>query len=147
RMPARFRKVTFGDGFVHNARFAADGETVIYSAAWEGRPAATFLKRRESAEAITLPLPPAEVQAISPRDEMALVLDPRWTHNGAYRGALATVPIFGGAPRVIEDTILHVDFSSTGAEMAVTRDVGGRGRLEWPLGHVVHESKGHLSHP
>ena len=35
---AAYHPLTFRRGIVHSARFAADGKTVIYSAAWEGKP-------------------------------------------------------------------------------------------------------------
>ena len=37
-----FKRLTFQRGHVTGARFAPDGQTVIYSAAWEGRPPEIF---------------------------------------------------------------------------------------------------------
>ena len=37
-----FKRLTFQRGHVTGARFAPDGQTVIYSAAWEGRPTEIF---------------------------------------------------------------------------------------------------------
>ena len=34
----RFQQLTFRRGAVQGARFAADGQTIVYAAAWEGRP-------------------------------------------------------------------------------------------------------------
>ena len=39
---AEYHPLTFRRGIVRSARFAPDGKTVIYSAAWEGRPLDLF---------------------------------------------------------------------------------------------------------
>ena len=45
------------------ARFAPDGQTIIYSAAWEGRPMEVFIHRVESPESRPFGLAGAEVLA------------------------------------------------------------------------------------
>src|SRR5205823_3519419 len=42
------RQLTFRSGTVRGARFAPDGKSVIYGAAWEGRPIELFAVREES---------------------------------------------------------------------------------------------------
>ena len=44
--PPLYRQLTFRRGTVRNARFAPDGKTIVYSAAWEGRPARDLLEER-----------------------------------------------------------------------------------------------------
>jgi serine/threonine protein kinase len=48
---AAYHPLTFRRGIVHSARFAADGKTVIYSAAWEGKTLDLFATRPEPAVA------------------------------------------------------------------------------------------------
>ena len=43
-----YHPLTFRRGIVHSARFAPDGKTIIYSAAWEGKPLELFTTRPES---------------------------------------------------------------------------------------------------
>ena len=142
-----FRQITFRRGRVYSGRFATDGGTILYSAAWEGGSVETFLKRPEAPDAIPLHLPPAQVLAISARGEVASQLHPRFVHNGVWSGTLATSPLLGGAPREVAEDIQHADYSPKNDQLAVTRDRDGKGRLEFPIGHVLHESQGHLSFP
>ena len=46
--PPLYRQITFRRGTVRNARFAPDGQTIVYSAAWEGDPLEIFSKNAES---------------------------------------------------------------------------------------------------
>src|SRR5258708_36809530 len=48
-LPA-YHPLTFRRGMVHAARFAPDGKTIIYSAAWEGKSLQLFTTRPESPE-------------------------------------------------------------------------------------------------
>ena len=144
---AAYRQITHRRGIVYSARFAPDGETVLYSAAWEDKPIEMFLKRPEAPDAIALAFPPAQVLAISPRGEVASLLSPKFVHNGVWMGTLASSPLLGGAPREIAEGIQHADFAPQGGGIAVTRDVEGKAQLEYPLGHVLYRCQGHLSFP
>src|SRR5215469_16845162 len=42
---ARFERLTFQRGYIRGARFTPDGQNVIYSAAWDGRPYEVFSSR------------------------------------------------------------------------------------------------------
>ncbi len=67
-----FRRLTFRNGYIANARFTPEGNEVVYGAAWEGRPIEMFISRMESPEARSLGLPPANLLAISRSGEMAI---------------------------------------------------------------------------
>ena len=43
--PPSFKQLTFRRGVVHTARFAPDGHTIVYGAAWEGNPSQVFSAR------------------------------------------------------------------------------------------------------
>ena len=147
RPAATFRQLSYRRGFLHKARFAPDGETIVYGAEWEGDPVRVYMKRPESPEAIPLALPSADIQAVSRTGEIAISLDPSYGHNGVFQGTLAVSLLFGGAPREIEERILHVDYAPQGDAMVVARDVEGKGRVEFPLGNVLYETAGHVSFP
>jgi Tol biopolymer transport system component len=139
--------VSFRRGEVGGAFFAPDGQTVLYSAAWEGKPMEIFVTRQESPESRPFGLPGAEVLAISRSGEMAVALD---SHEGLpymRRGRLARINISGGAPREILDDVQWADWSPNGEDLAVVRDVGPRNRLEFPIGKVLYETDGWISHP
>ncbi len=42
--PERYTQLTFQRGTISNARFGADGQTVVFSASWEGLPSRVFVK-------------------------------------------------------------------------------------------------------
>ncbi len=145
--PPSFHQLTYRRGTILSARFAPDGETVVYSAAWDGQPLQLFLKRPESPDAIPIALPSANILAVSPSGEMAIALDCRYTHAGVCSGTLARAAMTGGAPREIAEGVQQADWTSDGANLLVVRDVAGRGRLEFPLGKVLYETAGHISFP
>src|SRR5262249_45310682 len=84
--PPAFHQITFSRGEVGNAAFAPDGQTIVSSAAWEGKPFEVFINRPESPESRPFGLPPAQVQSVSSAGEMAVLLNPRrdaaFTHTG-----------------------------------------------------------------
>ena len=43
--PPTFRELTFQRGEIYSARFAPDGQTILYAASWEGRPVEIFVSR------------------------------------------------------------------------------------------------------
>ena len=144
---ANFRQLTFRRGFVGSARFAPDGQSVVFSAQWDGQPAEVFLKRPDSPDALSLQIPPAEVLAVSLSGQAAISLDCKQVHNGACAGTLAIVPLSGGAPRPVQDAVQWADWAPDGSAMATIRDAGGKAKLEYPPGKVLYETAGHLSWP
>jgi Tol biopolymer transport system component len=146
--PPRRTTLTFRRGFLTGARFAPDGQTIVYSASWDGKPSEIFSTRVGSTESRPLGISPAVILAVSSTGEMAVGLN-RGMKSGAppYRGTLARVPLAGGAPREILTDVGSADWSPDGKDLAVTHSVGGRNRLEYPIGKVLYESAaaGYLS--
>ena len=140
-----FKQLTFRKGLVLSARFAPDGKTVVYGASWEGEPFRIFSMRTESPESRPLELVPADVLAIASTGEMAASLGRRLIYGFSARGTLARVPLVGGAPRQILEDVEDADFAPDGRLMAVSRSVGGRYRLEFPIEKVLFETEGWIS--
>ena len=137
-----FQRLTFRRGTTWSARFAPDGQTVVYGGAWEGQPVRIFSTRVERPESSPLDLPSADLLAISSRGEMAVCLRPRMRIDAAQRrGTLARVPLGGGAPREILEDVQGADWSPDGTEIAVIRWIGQRRRLEYPIGKVLYEAE------
>jgi Tol biopolymer transport system component len=65
----------------------------------------------------------------------------------ASQGTLGQVPLTGGSPRQLAEDIDWADWSTDGATLAAVRNVNGKQRLEFPLGHVLYETAGWISHP
>jgi Tol biopolymer transport system component/predicted Ser/Thr protein kinase len=142
-----YHPLSFRRGLVRSARFAPDGKTIIYSAAWEGKALELFTTRPESPQSQELQPAGADVLAISSSGEMALALDSRPKDPFVYAGTLARVPLVGGAPREIRDNVEWADWTPDGSSLLIVREVQGRDRLEFPLDKVLYESDGWISHP
>ena len=142
-----FQRLSFGRGTILSARFAPDGQSVVYGAAWDGKPFQLFYARIGSFESRPLGVD-ADILAISPSGEMAVLLD---QHFGQIspQGTLAVMSLTGSAPRKLLDNVQDADWSPDGSKLAVTHYVGGHCALEFPPGKVLYETTGEawLSHP
>jgi Tol biopolymer transport system component len=142
-----YHLLTYRRGAIRMARFAPDGQTVVYSAAWEGRPVEVFTTRVGTPEARPVGVAGAEILGISSTGETALLLGSQQTKSQVFSGTLARMPLVGGAPREVLENVQWADWSPDGSQLAVVRDVAGRNRLEYPVGKVLYETGGWISHP
>ena len=148
RPPPSFRQLTFRRGEILSAHFAPDGQTVVYSAAWDGKPVEVFVRRLESPEARPFGLAGAELLSISKSGEMAVSLGRSATAAFRRTGTLAQLSVAGGAaPRDILEDVESADWAPDGKSLAVVRISQGRMRLEFPIGKVLYETNGWISHP
>ncbi len=139
-----YRRLTFRRGNIGTARFAPDGRSVVYGAAWEGQPIEIYTTRPEGPESIPAGLKNADLRSVSSRGELAVSLRERFLGGPAGVGTLATVPIGGGAPKSIADFTEAADWTPDGEQLAVHRFLEGRYRIELPLGKVLYSSERHL---
>jgi eukaryotic-like serine/threonine-protein kinase len=141
----KLHRVTFRRGTIWGARFTPDGN-VIYGAAWEGQPSELYANQAGSTESRPLSMPSTNVLSISSTGELAV--DSQFvTHGFLPVGMLGRVPSAGGAPRDLAAGISYADWSRDGESLAVVRRVNGKSRLEYPLGKVLYETAGWVSHP
>jgi serine/threonine protein kinase/Tol biopolymer transport system component len=145
--PPAYHQLTFRHGDIRMARFASDGKTVLYSAAWEEKPIEIYTTRPESPESRPFGLEGAEVQAVSPQGEMAVLLNSHNTEAFINAGTLARVPLGGGAPREVLEGVQWADWGPDGNNFVVVRDLEGQNRLEYPVGKVLYKTAGWISHP
>jgi WD40 repeat protein len=82
-----------------------------------------------------LELPSGALLAVSVSGELAIAL---------ANGNLARVPPGSRAPREVLEGIEAADFSPDGKQLAVTRFVNGKSRLEYPIGRVLFETIGQI---
>jgi len=144
----RIRQITYHRGLIEDARFSPDGQTVVFGSTRRDEPLRTYVTRLDSIESRTLDVPSgATVLGISRTGEMALLLN--CVHRGYWMrsGTLARVALGGGAPREILEHVADGDISPDGKEFAVVREVGKLQRLEFPVGKLVFETDGWVSHP
>ena len=140
-----YHRLTYEAGTVYSARFAPDGQSVIFAAAWNGRPVQLFSTVGHSRLAQPLNLSDANLLAVSPSNELAVVM--HGTHNGQLEtvdGMLARAPLAGGSPKELEADVRWADWDSEG-KLAIVHSVDGHSRLEYPSGNVLYESPGWIS--
>src|SRR6185503_8100244 len=120
--------------------------TIVFSAAWDGRPLEIFQSRLESPEARSLSLPPGQLLAVSPKGDMAFATD-GFMYFGKGNGTLARAALAGGAPREVARGVQQADWTPDGTQLLVTRDLEGKVRLEHPPGRTLYETAGWISSP
>jgi Tol biopolymer transport system component len=143
-----FKRLTFRRGTIWTARFAPDGQTVVYSAAWENNPIEVFLTRPESPESRALGLKAASLFGVSATGELAVMLDARTTARSYERfGTLARVPLAGGSPRPLLENVRYADWAPDGRELMIEHASGSKHTIEFPPGKVVYETTNRIDTP
>ncbi len=141
-----YRRLTFEHGTVYSARFAPNGQSIVYSAAWNGKPMQLFATVGDSLLAQPLNLTEANLLAVSRSNELALLI--HGIHNAHLEtdnGTLARAPLAGGSPREVLTDVHWADWDTKG-ELAVVHAAEGHSRLEYPVGHPLYQSGGWISH-
>ena len=131
-----YKQITFRRGPIDAARFAREGQAVVYSAAWDHPPAKLYTSRADGTEARSLDLA-GDLAAVSRSGELAIVSD---------KGTLERGPLIGGAPREVLDNVISADWSPDGNRLAVARVENGKCRLEYPIGKPLYETIGVITH-
>jgi serine/threonine protein kinase len=144
----KFKRLTYGRGPIGSARFAPDGQMIVYAASWDGaRQPQLYSVRVESPESLRLALPSGQVESVSRNGEM-LVLKPLQFSTGYARiGTLSQSPLSGSAPRDLLEDVGAASWSPDGTAIAVVRAPQWRYRLEFPVGKVLYETTGWISYP
>ena len=146
--PPHYRQLTFRRGTIEGARFAPDGHTIVYSAAWEGGAPELYSSRDDGQGERPLGISGAKLLSISPTGEMALLTKIQPPQNWIDMGTLARAPLAGGAPRELLEGVDSADWSADGKNIAVSRfDAGtAQWKLEYPIGKVIYQSPNWISH-
>ncbi len=137
--PPEYTSVTHRRGTITGARFTPDGQSVVYSASFEGRPLELYSTRLGNPESVPLGLPPAHLLSISRDGNMAILMDS--VNGGTFDiGTLAFAPLGGGAPRQVSRSVSAADWGPNG-QLAVLRWTEGESRsqvLEYPQGKILY---------
>ncbi|HJQ97846.1 MAG TPA: hypothetical protein VJ826_05985, partial [Candidatus Polarisedimenticolaceae bacterium] len=142
----QFKRVTYAEGMLRSARFAPDGQTIVYGAAWNGPPTKLYLARTESPDPVPISAPPAELFSISKSGELAVGVGHTY-YGWMADSTLARTSLLGGAPREMLQNVRHADWSPDGTELAVVRRVKGFDQLEFPPGTVLDKTTGYFESP
>jgi eukaryotic-like serine/threonine-protein kinase len=141
--PLAFRQLNFRREAVFQAAFA--GDTIVYSAATSGNTPQIFAVRPDYPEPQPVGPLGMTLLAISSKGELAVLLDARYVWYRLFTGTLARMTLGGGAPREIQEGVRQADWAPDGSQLAIIREVDGKDRLEYPIGHVLREVSGSLS--
>ncbi len=155
RAPSRglpvYQQITFRRGNVNYARFAPNGRAVLYSATWEGEPVGIYDVEPEYPGSRPVGEPEALLISLTPSGELGILHHAKYLHHSEWVGTLASMPLAGGAPRDILENVEGADWDPTASSperIAVVRkdDASGKMRIEFPIGKIVYETPGWVSH-
>jgi serine/threonine protein kinase/Tol biopolymer transport system component len=120
--PPIFHEISFGHGNITSARFAADGQTVIYGANWSGQAPELYSMQPGNPESRSFGVRNAGIWSVSSTGEMAIAY-PCTDHWGGCIGPLALVPPAGGVPSEVLDSVTAADWAPDGKTLAVAQFV------------------------
>jgi predicted Ser/Thr protein kinase len=142
--PLAFRQLNFRHEAIFQAAFGGEN-TVVYSAAPSGNTPQIFLVRPDYPEPQPIGPRGMHLLAVSSKGELAVLLDAHYLWYRLFTGTLARMNLGGGAPREIQENVRQADWSPEGSQLAIIREVGGKDRLEYPIGHVLREVSGFMT--
>jgi eukaryotic-like serine/threonine-protein kinase len=143
-----FHRLTFRRGTIMQARFAPDGQAIVYGAALEGKPVTLFTTRFDSTDSRPFDLEDTQLAAISRSGEMAVLLHAHAFGAFQQSGTLARLPLAGGAPREVLDNVQGADWTPDGTDLAILQGnfAGRPNHVEFPVGRVIYQPQGWVSH-
>jgi eukaryotic-like serine/threonine-protein kinase len=141
-----FHRLTFRRGTILSARFSPDGQTIIYGAALEGRPTELLTTRFDSTDSRSLGLEKTQLLSVSANGELAVSIDQRQFSPFTAAGTMGRVPLAGGAPREVAEEVSWADWTPDGSDLAVAKIAGRRIDLEFPVGKMIYQPRGWVSH-
>jgi len=141
--PLAFHQLNFRREAIFQAAFA--GDTIVYSAATADNTPQVFAVRSDYPEPQPIGPRGMTLLAVSSKGELAVLLDAHYVWYRLFTGTLARMTPGGGAPREVLENVRQADWSPDGSQLAIIREVDGKDRLEYPIGHVLHEVSSSLS--
>jgi DNA-binding winged helix-turn-helix (wHTH) protein len=139
----QFQQITFRRGQVGGARFAPDGQSILYTANWDRDPRRLFQTHPSSPESRALGFEDLRLISVSRSGELALL-----SSDGTLPIAgstLSRVPMNGGAPLTVERNVMSADWSADGSRLVISRAVAGVNQLEFPVGNALVRTPGWIS--
>lgn len=146
--PPKFTRLTYEKGYTSNARFAKDGETVVYSAQWNGDPMQVMTVRTEFPQSTKVDLPSAALLAVSSTGDLQLLTD-LFLHSNSgnfLNGTMAQAQMAGGSARALAKEVIAADYSPDGKALAVSRHANGKVQLEFPAGKMIYQTSGYVDY-
>ncbi len=145
KVPLKFTRLTYQQGYPSIARFAKDAQTVVYSAQWKNDPLQVYSVRMEFPQSVKVDLPSSMLFALSSNGDLELGLEPVY-HANFLSGTMAQAQMAGGTPRAQEKGVIAADYAPDGKTLAVVRHANGKVQLEYPTGKVIYTTSGYLDY-
>jgi serine/threonine protein kinase len=140
----RFESKTFEPQAIFNARFAPDGQTIIFSAALDGNIPELFASRANTAAPQPLGRAATHLLSVSSKGELAVLTGAKFIAHRLFVGTLARMAV-DGEPRAWLQGVREADWSPDGSTIAAVFFETGKDRLEYPLGTPIYNATGYLS--
>ncbi len=136
---------TYRTQSIFSARYTANGESFVYSAAVSGSSPRIYAVTSAYPEPRVVSDSATHLLSVSSKDEMAVLVGAVYNHHRVFTGTLARMPVGGGTPRELLTSVHDADWSPDGSQLAVVHEVNGKDHLEYPIGTVLYETPGYLS--
>jgi Tol biopolymer transport system component len=145
KVPPKFERLTYQQGYLTTARFAKDGQTVVYSARWGDSPLQIYTVRMEFPQSTKVDLPSATLLGLSQSGELQIGVAPIY-HTNFLSGTLGQALISGGTPRVQETGVIAADYAPDGKTSALIRLANQKVQLEFPVAKIIYTTSGYLDY-
>ena len=143
--PVTYQQISYRPQTMFRALFAPDGKTIVFSAANEGTTPTLYTIQPEYPEAKSTGLSGVQLLSVSRQGELAVLTHAHYVNHRLFRGTLARMPLGSSAPREILEDVEEADWAPDGSGLAIIREVGGKSRLEYPVGKVLYETAAYVS--
>jgi eukaryotic-like serine/threonine-protein kinase len=143
-----FEQLTFTRGRIGGARFAAEGQAVVFSEARQGNALlrVSRIDLADSPASRELEYAPGTDILAARTGELALSLRRRFLIGERFIGTLALAPSGGGAPHEVAENVEDADWHPSGQQLAMARSNGtavGTSWLEYG-GRTLHKTIGSI---
>jgi eukaryotic-like serine/threonine-protein kinase len=138
---SQFHQLTYRNGLVSDARFTPDGQSVLYTAQWEGGKPEIYTVPAGTYGGHSLDIPNARLLAVSKQGEIAIALNPLFQFNMLAPGTLARTSVgASGAPKPEIENIQAADYTPDGSALAIVRFLPDKTicQVEYPIGKVLY---------
>lgn len=140
---SQFHQLTFRRGTLTDARFMPDGQSILYTAAWEGANPEIYTVAANGAGGRPLGIENARLLAVSAQGEIALALAPAALFDTLSPGTLARTSTGSNAPKPEIENVQSADYTPDGSALAIVRYLPGQAmcQVEYPVGKVLYRQQ------
>ena len=137
-----FHQVTYRRGAIADARFSPDGQTIYYTASWEGSKPEIYSVPANGNGGRSLGVANARLLAVSKQGEIAIALAPNQVFPLLDPGTLARIANGTSAPRPEIENVEAADYNPKDSSLAIVRYLPDKlsCQVEYPIGKVIYRA-------